>query len=42
MLINFSNGVPDEETQEIIENKIKQKFSGTSNAGKFILSFLTM
>jgi hypothetical protein len=39
MLINFSNGVPDEETQEIIENKIKQKFSGTSNAGKFILSF---
>ena len=39
MLINFSNGVPDEETQEVIERKIKQKFSGTSNAGKFILSF---
>ena len=39
MLINFSNGVPDEETQEMIERKIKQKFSGTSNAGKFILSF---
>ena len=39
MLINFSNGIPDEETQEIIERKIQQKFSGTSNAGKFILSF---
>jgi len=39
MLINFSNGVPDEETQDMIERKIKQKFSGTSNAGKFILSF---
>ena len=39
MLINFSNGVPDEETQDLIERKIKQKFSGTSNAGKFILSF---
>jgi hypothetical protein len=39
MLINFNNGVPDEEQREIIENKIKQKFSGTSNAGKFILSF---
>lgn len=35
----FSNGVPDEETQDMIERKIKQKFSGTSNAGKFILSF---
>ena len=39
MLINFANGIPDEETQEIIERKIQQKFSGTSNAGKFILSF---
>lgn len=39
MLINFNNGVPDEEEREIIESKIKQKFSGTSNAGKFILSF---
>ena len=39
MMISFNNGVPDEETQEIIERKIQQKFSGTSNAGKFILSF---
>jgi len=39
MLINFNNGVPDEEKQTLVENKIKAKFSGSSNAGKFILAF---
>jgi len=39
MLINFNNGVPEEEAQKLIENKIQQKFSGSSNAGKFILAF---
>ena len=39
LLINFNNGVPNEETQELIERKIYDKFSGTSNAGKFILAF---
>ena len=39
MLINFNNGIPDEIAQTIIENKIKNKFSGSSNAGKFILAF---
>jgi hypothetical protein len=39
MLINFNNGTPDEEKQTLIENKIKNKFSGSSNAGKFILAF---
>ena len=39
MLINFNNGVPDEQKQTLIENKIKAKFSGSSNAGKFILAF---
>jgi hypothetical protein len=39
MLINFNNGVPDEEKQILVENKIKAKFSGSSNAGKFILAF---
>lgn len=39
MLISFNNGVPDEETQEMIERRIRDKFSGTSNAGRFILSF---
>lgn len=39
MLINFNNGVPDQQTREQTEKKIQQKFSGTSNAGKFILAF---
>jgi len=39
LLINFNNGVPNEETQELIERKIMDKFSGSSNAGKFILTF---
>jgi len=39
MLISMNNGVPDEEAQRLIENKIQSKFGGTSNAGKFILSF---
>ena len=39
MLINFNNGIPNEETQEIIEHKIYDKFTGSSNAGRFILAF---
>ena len=39
MLINFSNGVPNEEERSNIENAIQQKFTGSSNAGRFILSF---
>jgi hypothetical protein len=39
MMISFNNGVPDEETQEMIERKIRDKFSGSSNSGKFILAF---
>jgi len=39
MLINFNNGVPNEEERELIEQRIYQKFSGSSNAGKFILAF---
>lgn len=39
MLINFNNGVPNEESQEIIEHKIYDKFTGSSNAGRFILAF---
>jgi hypothetical protein len=39
MLINFNNGVPSEEERRQIENQIAQKFSGSSNAGKFILAF---
>jgi hypothetical protein len=39
MLINFNNGVPNEEQRTLIEQRIYQKFSGSSNAGKFILAF---
>jgi len=39
MLINFNNGTPNQEERRLIEQKIAQKFSGTSNAGKFILAF---
>ena len=39
MLINFNNGVPNEEERSLIEQRIYQKFSGSSNAGKFILAF---
>lgn len=39
MLINFNNGVPNEEERELIERRILEKYSGSSNAGKFILSF---
>ena len=39
MLINFNNGTPNQQERNLIETKIAQKFSGTSNAGKFILAF---
>lgn len=39
MLINFNNGIPSEDKQTLIEKKIQQKYSGSSNTGKFILAF---
>lgn len=39
MLINFNNGVPNQEERRLLEHKIAEKFSGSSNAGKFILAF---
>jgi hypothetical protein len=39
MLINFNNSVPDETDQVLIENKIKQKYQGTSRAGTPIIAF---
>ena len=39
MLLNFNNGVPGDDAQDIIEQKIYNKFSGSSNAGRFILAF---
>lgn len=39
MIINFNNGIPPQEEQDNIDSAIKQKWSGTSNSGKFILAF---
>ena len=39
LMVNFNNGIPNEETQELIERRIYEKFSGSTNAGKFILTF---
>lgn len=39
LLVNFNNGVPSESIQQKMESKIKQKFAGSSNGGRFILSF---
>lgn len=38
-IINFNNGQPTEDVQAEIEKKIKDKFSGADNAGKFMLAF---
>ena len=39
MLINFNNGIPDDEQQELVESKIKQKYGGSSRAGTPIIAF---
>ena len=39
MLINFNNGTPEKEQRDEIERAIYEKFSGSSNAGRFILAF---
>lgn len=38
-MISFNNGTPDEETQKEIENKINEKFSGSNNAGRLLVTF---
>lgn len=39
MILNFNNGVPNEEERDMIEQRIADKFAGSSNAGRFILAF---
>ena len=39
MLINFNNGVPDDETQRLTEQKIKSKYGGSSRSGTPIIAF---
>ena len=38
-IINFNNGVPTKEEQKEIERKVRDKFTGADNAGKFIVTF---
>ena len=38
-MLKFYNGIPTEEEQKKIEQKVKEKLAGSSNAGKFILNF---
>lgn len=39
ILINFPNGVPTEDERRKIERQIRDKYVGTDNAGKFIITF---
>lgn len=38
-IINFNAGVPDDEMKAEIERNINEKFSGTDNAGRILISF---
>jgi hypothetical protein len=38
-IINFPSGVPSEEEGNEIERQVKRKFSGSDNAGRFIVNF---
>lgn len=38
-IVNFNNGVPDDDIQKEIERKFNEKFSGSRNAGRVILSW---
>ena len=39
VMINFNNGVPAPEERQTIEDLVSAKFTGTDNAGRFMLSF---
>lgn len=39
VMINMNNGVPAPEERDTIEDMIESKFTGTRNAGRFILTF---
>lgn len=38
-IINFNGGIPPQEEKDYIENSIANKYAGSTNAGKFIVSF---
>lgn len=39
VMINFNNGVPAPEERQTIEDMVQAKFTGTDNAGRFMISF---
>jgi len=39
VMVNFNNGMPAPEERQTIEDLIQAKFTGTKNAGRFMLSF---
>ena len=39
VMLNFNNGIPAPEERETIEDLVQAKFTGTDNAGRFMLSF---
>jgi len=39
VMVNLNNGVPAPEERDVIENMIEHKFTGTKNAGRFMVSF---
>lgn len=38
-ILNFNNGTPDQETQDAIEEQIRDTFCGTDNAGRFMVTW---
>ena len=39
LLLNFNNGVPNQQERKLIESRIAAKFQGSSNSGRMIVSF---
>lgn len=38
-MVNFSNGIPTDMERQEVERKLNQKFSGSGNSGKLIITF---
>lgn len=39
VMVNFNNGIPAPEERQTIEDLVQNKFTGTKNAGRFMISF---
>tara|TARA_R100000655_G_scaffold348_13_gene1460 strand:- start:41 stop:2005 length:1965 start_codon:yes stop_codon:yes gene_type:complete len=38
-MVSFNNGIPSDEERQEVERKLNQKFSGSGNSGKLIITF---